>query len=235
MLRVAQECFTRPLGSEHARFAFDAEVGLEAAGASNEADNELGEVDVEIVADNVRLALGAALLSKWRRNRAKSFSVRVLPITPSTAPVATSKAAIKSLESMTAVLKLAPFHLARHHRQTRCDAFRGLNAGHLVDGDRAMAVIGAGGGLVDPADVRTFVVEGGVRFGGQTSTRTRCGFRSASLLKKRPTRAREMLWDSPRQALASSAISRWLQWRSAARFRTASRTSSPPPRISVRA
>ena len=94
MLRVAQECFTRPLGSEHARFAFDAEVGLEAAGASNEADDGLGEVDVESQTMS-HLALGAALLSKWRRNRAKSFSVRVLPITPSTAPVETSKAAIK--------------------------------------------------------------------------------------------------------------------------------------------
>ena len=59
MLRVAQECFTRPLGSEHTRFAFDAEVGLEAAGASNEADNGLGEVDVEIVADNVPPCVGS--------------------------------------------------------------------------------------------------------------------------------------------------------------------------------
>ena len=41
------------------------------------------------------LVLGAALLSKRWRNRAKSFSVRVLPITPSTLPVATSKAAIR--------------------------------------------------------------------------------------------------------------------------------------------
>ena len=39
--------------------------------------------------------LGAALLSWLRRNRAKSFSVRVLPITPPTLPVATSNAAIK--------------------------------------------------------------------------------------------------------------------------------------------
>ena len=95
MLRVAQECFTRPLGSEHARFAFDAEVGLEAAGASNEADDGLERWMLRLSQTMSHLALGAALLSKWRRNRAKSFSVRVLPITPSTAPVATSKAAIK--------------------------------------------------------------------------------------------------------------------------------------------
>ena len=39
--------------------------------------------------------LGATPLSKLRRNRAKSFSVRVLPIMPSTLPVATLKAAIR--------------------------------------------------------------------------------------------------------------------------------------------
>ncbi len=42
MFRVAQECFTRPFASEHPRFAFDAEVDLEAAGAGNEADDGLG-------------------------------------------------------------------------------------------------------------------------------------------------------------------------------------------------
>ena len=68
---------------------------LERRRASNEPDDGLGKVDVEIVADDIPLVLGAALLSKRRRNRAKSFSVRVLPITPSTLPVATSKAAIR--------------------------------------------------------------------------------------------------------------------------------------------
>ena len=41
------------------------------------------------------LTLTAALRSKLPRHRAKFFSVRELPIAPSTLPVATSKAAIK--------------------------------------------------------------------------------------------------------------------------------------------
>jgi len=39
--------------------------------------------------------LGAALLSKLSRNRAKSCSVRVLPTTAPTLPVVTSKPAIR--------------------------------------------------------------------------------------------------------------------------------------------
>ncbi len=61
----------------------------------NQSNDGLGEMDVEIVADDVPRVLGAALLSKLRRNRAKSFSVRVLPTTPTTLPVLTSKAAIR--------------------------------------------------------------------------------------------------------------------------------------------
>jgi len=73
-----------------------------------------------------------------------------------------------------------------------------------------MAVIGAGGGLVDPADVRTFVVEGGVRFGGQPIPDT-MRLEVGLFFKKRPTERCEMLGTSPRR-MASSAISRWLQW-----------------------
>jgi hypothetical protein len=97
-----------------------------------------------------------------------------------------------------------------HHRQTRRDALQGLNAGHLVDGDRAIVVIGAGGGLVDPADVRTFVVEGGIGLRGQPvpdAVRLEVGL----FFKNRPTERCEMLGTSPRR-MASSAISRWLQW-----------------------
>ena len=209
MLRVAQECFTRPLGSEHARFAFDAEVGLEAAGASNEADDGLGVVDVEIVADNVPPCVGSGATEQVAE---KSREILFRPcIADHTLDCAGGnvESGNQGLSAMTAVLELAPFHLARHHRQTRCDAFQGLNAGHLVDGDRAMAVIGAGGGLVDPADVRTFVVEGGVGFGGQPvpdAMRLEVGL----FFKKRPTERCEMLGTSPRR-MASSAISRCLQ------------------------
>lgn len=92
---LAQEGLAGGLGREHARLAFDAELALETAVARNQANDGLGEVDVEIVADDVPAGIGATPLSKLRRNRAKSFSVRVLPIMPSTLPVATLKAAIR--------------------------------------------------------------------------------------------------------------------------------------------
>src|SRR5258708_7860166 len=53
MGRIAQECLAGDLGSKHTGFAFDAEVALEAAVPGNEADHGLGEVNVEIVTDDV--------------------------------------------------------------------------------------------------------------------------------------------------------------------------------------
>ena len=91
MIRLAQKGLAGCFASEHPRLAFDAEPVLETAVARNQANDGFGEVDVEIVADDVPPGVGGWL----RRNRAKSFSVRVLPITPPTLPVATSNAAIK--------------------------------------------------------------------------------------------------------------------------------------------
>ena len=53
----------------------------------------------------------------------------------------------QGLSAMAAILELAPLDLARHHRQSRRDALQRLNAGHLVDGDRAMGLVGAGAAL----------------------------------------------------------------------------------------
>ena len=50
---LAQERLAGGLGREHARLAFDAELAFETAGARNQANDGLGEVDVEIVADDV--------------------------------------------------------------------------------------------------------------------------------------------------------------------------------------
>jgi hypothetical protein len=122
----------------------------------------------------------AALLSKLRRKRAKSFSVRVLPITPSTLSVATSKAAIRVC-------------LARHHRQSWRDALEGLDTGHLVDGDGAMGVIGGGRGrgFVDRADVRALGGEGGIGLRGQPIADA-MRFEVGLFFKKRPTERCEM-------------------------------------------
>ena len=53
MFGLAQERLAGGLGGEHARLAFDAELALESAVAGNQTNDGLGEVDVEIVADNI--------------------------------------------------------------------------------------------------------------------------------------------------------------------------------------
>src|ERR1043166_6428815 len=209
MFRVAQECFTRPLASEHTRFAFDAEVDLEAAGAGNEADDGLGEVNVEIVADDVPSRVGSGAAEQVAE---KSREILFGPgIADHTLDLAGSdvEGGDQGLSAVSAVLELAPFHLAGHHRQTRRATLLVLNAGHLVDGDRTMAVISGGGSLVDFADVRAFVVEGGIGLGGQPVTDA-VGLEVSLFFKKRPTERCEMLGTSPRR-MASSAISRWLR------------------------
>jgi hypothetical protein len=155
------------------------------------------------------LVLAPALLGKRRRKRAKFFLVRRLPTTPSTSPVATSKAA--SLRAVAAVFELTPLDLAGHHRQSRCDALQGLNAGHLVDGDGAMGIFSGSGGFINRAGCRTLAVKGWIRLRGQPvpdAMQLEVGL----YFKNRPTEHCEICGTRPRR-MASSAISRWLQWR----------------------
>jgi hypothetical protein len=58
----------------------------------------------------------------------------------------------QGLRAVVAILEFAPLDLARLHRQPRRDALQRLNAGHLVDRDCAMALVGAGRGLVNLTD-----------------------------------------------------------------------------------
>jgi hypothetical protein len=51
MVSLAQKRFAGCLGSEHAGLTFDAEVAVEAAMLRNKANDGLGEMDVEVVAD----------------------------------------------------------------------------------------------------------------------------------------------------------------------------------------
>jgi len=158
---------------------------------------------------------GSALFSRALKKRAKSFSLRVSPMTPSTSPVVTSKAAIREggdqgLGPVTAVFELMPLDLARHHRQVRRNPLPGLDAGLLVDGDRAMSVVCIGRGLVHRADIGGLGIEVGIGLRGQPilePMRFEVGF----FFKKRPTERCETCGTKPRR-IASSAISRWLQW-----------------------
>src|SRR5215467_9961185 len=204
MLGLTQEGGAGELGSEHAGLA------LEAAVASHEPDDGLGKMDIEIVANdippNVR---GGAAQQATEKARKILFG-------PGIADHAFDLAGgdiegrNQGLSAVAAILELTSLDLAGRHRQSRRDAFEGLDAGHLVDRDGAMGVIGSGRGFVDRTDVRALGIEGGIRLRGQPVADAmwlEVGF----FFKKRPTERCEMFGTRPRR-MASSAISRWLQW-----------------------
>src|SRR5215470_9264003 len=128
--------------------------------------------------------LAAALLSKVSRKRAKSCSVRVSPITPATLPIVTSKPAIRVC---------VPWRrYSNSHRSTLPgfigrDALQRLNAGHLVDRDCAMALVGAGRRLVDLTDIGAFGIKGRIWFWRQPVTKA-VRFKVGLFFKKRPER-----------------------------------------------
>jgi hypothetical protein len=115
----------------------------------------------------------------------------------------------QGLGAVAAVFELAPLDFAGLHRQPRRGALQGLNAGHLVNRNRAMGFIGTGGGLVNRADVGTLGVEGGIGRRRQPKPKA-MRFEVALFFKKRPTERCEIVDTRPRR-IASSAISRWLQ------------------------
>src|SRR5215216_6391478 len=204
MRGLGQERGTGGLGGEHAGLA------LEPAVASHEADDGLGEVDVEIIADDVPLRVGGRAAQQFAE---KSCEILLGPgLANHRLNVAGGdiEGSDQGLSAMALVFELAPLDLTGCHRQPRCDALQRLNAGHLIDRDRAMAVIGGSRGFVDDADVGALGVEGGIGLRRQPITdavRLEIGL----FFKKRPTERCEMRSTRPRR-IASSAISRWLHW-----------------------
>jgi hypothetical protein len=67
---------------------------------------------------------------------------------------------------VTAIFELVPFDLAGHHRQVRRNAFQGLDAGLLVDGDDAMGLVGSRRRLVDRTDIGALGIKGGIGLRG---------------------------------------------------------------------
>ncbi len=138
MIRLAQKGLAGCFASEHPRLAFDAEPVLETAVARNQANDGFGEVDVEIVADDVPPGVGggAAQLAAEKSGEIL-LGARVTDHASDLAGGDVERGD-QGLSAMAAVLELTPLDLAGHHRQSRRDALQGLNAGHLVDRDRAM-------------------------------------------------------------------------------------------------
>src|SRR6266480_65852 len=210
MLRLAQERLTGRLGSEHAGLAFDAEVAVEAAVAGNEADDGLGEVDVEIVADDVPAGVGSGAAQQVAEKSCEILLGSGIADHALDLAGGNVEGGDQGLSAVAPVLELAPLDFARHHRQPWGDALQRLNAAHLVDRDRAMSGIGAGRGPVDRADVSALGVKGGIGLRGQPVTNA-MRLEVGLFFKKRPTERCEMLATRPRR-IASSAISRWLHW-----------------------
>src|SRR6266567_1006689 len=209
MVRLTQKGLAGCLGSEYAGLAFDAELAVETAVARNEANDGLGAVDVEIVADDIPPSVGggaAQHVAEKSREILLGPCVADHPLDLASGDVESGD---QGLSAVPPILELTPFDLAWHHRQPRRDTLQGLNAGHLVDRNRTMGVIGAGCSLVNLTDVGALGIEGGIGLRGQPvpdAMRFEVGF----FFKKRPTERCEMLGTKPRR-IASSAISRWLQ------------------------
>jgi hypothetical protein len=96
------------------------------------------------------------------------------------------------------ILEFAPFGVSRLHRQAWCGAFQCLDTGHLVDRNGLHALFGgAGGRLINRADVGALGVELGIGLWGQPVTaamRLEIGL----FFLKRPTEPCEMLSTMPR-------------------------------------
>src|SRR5260370_5336087 len=210
MLRVAQKCFSGRFGCEHAGLSFDAKLELEAGDTGKEADDGFRKVDVEIVADTVQLCGGTGAVEQvTEKPREILFRPGIAcdAFDPASGDVERGD---QGLSAVALIFEVASLDLARRQRQPRRDALQRLNAGHFVDGDRAMSVIGAGCGLVNRTDIRALAIKGGIRFRGQPVTDA-MGLEVCLFFKKRPTERCEMFGTRPRR-MASSAISRWVHW-----------------------
>src|SRR4030088_2987553 len=206
----SQELFARLLGREHAAFALDAQSALDAAGACNQANHRFGEVDVEVVADDVPARVGGGAVKQVAEKSrevllAAGISDHALDLAGGDV-----EGGDQRLSAVTAIFELVPFDLARHHGLVRRNAFQGLDTGLLVDRDDAMGLVGSRRSLVDRTDIGALGIEGGIGLRGQPVPKA-MRFEVGLFFKKRPTERCEMFGTRPRR-IASSAISRWLQW-----------------------
>ena len=163
MLRVAQECFSGRLGCEHARLSFDAKIELEAADTGNEAHDGLRKVDVEIVAENGPVCGGSGAAEQVAEKPREILFRPGIAYDAFDLASGDVESGDEGLSAVALIFELASLDLARHQRQTRRNTLQRLNAGHFVNGDRAISVIGAGCGLVNRTDIRALAIKGGIK------------------------------------------------------------------------
>src|SRR6516164_9336169 len=193
-----------------AGLTFDAEVAIEAAMLRNKANDGLGEMDVEVVANDIPPCVGGGAAQQGVEKTSKVLLGPGVADHPGDFADRDIETGDQGLRAVAAILEFAPLDLARLHRQPRRDALQRLNARHLVDRDCAMALVGAGCRLVNLTDIGAFGVKGRIWFWRQPVTKA-VRFKVGLFFKKRPTERCEMFETRPRR-IASSAISRWLQW-----------------------
>src|SRR5208282_894600 len=137
MVGLAQEGLAGGLGREHARLAFDAELALETAVARDQANDGLGEVDVEIVANDVPPNVGGITQHAAEKSREILFGPGIADHAFNLAG-GDVEGGDQGLSAMAAVLELAPLDLARHHRQPRRGLDSACNAAAAAPGSTAM-------------------------------------------------------------------------------------------------
>jgi len=112
MVSLAQKRFAGCLGSKHAGLAFDAEVAVEAAMLRNEANDGLGEVDVEVVADDIPPCVGGGAAQQAVEEMCEIlFGPRVADH-PGDFADRDIESGDQGLRAVAAILELAPLDLA---------------------------------------------------------------------------------------------------------------------------
>src|SRR6202022_3704045 len=103
-------------------------LGLETTTARNETNDGLGEVDVEIVADDIPPGVGGGAAQHLAEKSRKILLGPGVADHPLDLAGGDVESGDQGLSAMAAVLELAPLDLARHHRQPGRHALQGLNA-----------------------------------------------------------------------------------------------------------
>src|SRR5947199_4564779 len=116
MVLLSQKRFAGCFGGKHAGLAFDAEFAVEVAMPRNEANHGLGEVDVEVVADNIPPCIGCGAAQQIVEKSCKILLGPGVADHSPTLPVVTSKPAIRVCVPWRRIFELASLDLARPHR-----------------------------------------------------------------------------------------------------------------------
>ena len=150
---VAQEGLAAGARFEDAALALFPEIAFDCAVAGDQTHDALGEVDVEVVANDAPLLIRRSLAEAGVEEGCEvgfsaAFADRALERAGGDI-----EGGDERLRAVALVLELPALDLARLHRQAGGQALQGLDAGHFIDRERAHPRRIAQGPAVDLADV----------------------------------------------------------------------------------